>query len=38
MVGWMMAKIHHVSSRPTRQQLEQIAASEALVIITPTEG
>jgi deazaflavin-dependent oxidoreductase (nitroreductase family) len=38
MVGWMMEKIHHVSSHPTRQQLEQIAASEAMVIIIPTEG
>ena len=37
MVGWMMEKIHHVSSCPTRQQLEQIAGSEALVIITPLD-
>ena len=35
MVGLMMKSIHHLSSHPTRHQLEQIAADEALVIITP---
>ncbi len=36
MIGLLMEKAHHLPRRPSRQQLEQLAASEAMVIITPT--
>ena len=35
MVGLMMEKAHGLPRRPSRQQLEQMAACEALVVITP---
>jgi len=38
MMGLMMAKIHHLPRRPSRAQLEQLAASEAMVIITPMDA
>jgi deazaflavin-dependent oxidoreductase (nitroreductase family) len=37
MVGLMMQKVHGLPKRPSRQQLEELAASEALVVITPVE-
>ena len=33
MVGMMMERMHHLSKKPTRQQLETLAQDEALVII-----
>ncbi len=39
MMGLMMEKIHKLPRRPGREQLEALAASEAMVIITPvSEG
>lgn len=38
MVGLMMEKVHHLSKRPTRAQLEQLASEEALVIISKEEN
>ena len=35
MIGLLMEKAHNLPRRPSRQQLEQLAASEAMVIITP---
>jgi deazaflavin-dependent oxidoreductase (nitroreductase family) len=35
MVGLMMEKAHGLPRRPSRQQLEAVAAGEALVVITP---
>ncbi|MEW6094264.1 MAG: hypothetical protein AB1531_09895, partial [Chloroflexota bacterium] len=35
MIGFMMKKIHHLPPRPSRQQMEELAAKEAMVIITP---
>jgi deazaflavin-dependent oxidoreductase (nitroreductase family) len=35
MIGLMMQKVHDLPKRPSRQQLEELAASEAMVIIRP---
>ena len=35
MIGLMMERVHHLSKRPTRAQLEELAKTEALVIIRP---
>ncbi len=35
MMGLLMQKAHGLPRRPSRQQLEKLAASEAMVIITP---
>ena len=37
MIGLLMEKAHHLPRRPTRQQLEELAAAEAMVVITPIE-
>ena len=37
MIGLMMQKIHHLPKRPSRSQLEELASSEALVIIHEEE-
>jgi len=37
MVGLMMEKVHHLPKRPSREQLEGLAAAEALVIVNPLE-
>jgi deazaflavin-dependent oxidoreductase (nitroreductase family) len=37
MVGLMMQKAHGLPKHPSRQQLEELAASEAMVVITPRE-
>jgi deazaflavin-dependent oxidoreductase (nitroreductase family) len=37
MVGLMMERVHHLSKRPTRAQLEELAKTEALVIVRPNE-
>jgi deazaflavin-dependent oxidoreductase (nitroreductase family) len=37
MMGLLMQKAHHLPKRPTRQQLLDLANSEALVIIQPLE-
>jgi preprotein translocase subunit Sss1 len=36
MIGLLMEKIHGLSKKPTREELEKLAESEALVIVTPT--
>ncbi len=36
MIGLLMEKVHGLSKRPTREELEKLAESEALVIVTPT--
>ncbi len=38
MIGLLMEKAHHLPRRPSRQQLEELAASEAMVVITPIEN
>lgn len=38
MMGLMMEKIHHLTKRPTRSQLEELASEEALVIISKEEN
>ncbi len=35
MIGLIMQKAHGLPKRPTRQQLEKLAATEAMVVITP---
>lgn len=35
MMGLMMEKIHGLPRRPSREQLEELAAAEAMVVITP---
>ena len=37
MIGLLMQKAHGLPKRPSRQQLEELAASEAMVIIQPVE-
>jgi deazaflavin-dependent oxidoreductase (nitroreductase family) len=37
MIGLLMEKAHHLPRRPSREQLEGLAASEAMVVITPVE-
>lgn len=37
MIGLLMEKAHNLPRRPNRQQLEELAASEAMVIISPVE-
>ena len=37
MMGMLMQKAHGLPKRPNRQQLEELAASEAMVVITPVE-
>jgi hypothetical protein len=37
MVGLMMEKAHGLPKRPSRAQLEELATTEALVIIHPTK-
>lgn len=37
MIGLLMEKVHGLPRRPSREQLEKLAASEAMVIITPLE-
>lgn len=36
-LGLMMEKVHHLPKRPSREQLEGLAATEALVIVNPLE-
>ncbi len=36
-VGMIMQKAHGLSGKPSRDQLEKLAETEALVIITPTQ-
>jgi deazaflavin-dependent oxidoreductase (nitroreductase family) len=38
MMGLLMEKAHGLPPRPSREQLEALAASEAMVIITPMEN
>jgi deazaflavin-dependent oxidoreductase (nitroreductase family) len=35
MIGLMMEKVHHLPRRPARAQLEEMAKTEALVIVHP---
>ena len=35
MMGLLMQKAHHLPKRPSRQQLEQLAQSEVIVVVTP---
>jgi deazaflavin-dependent oxidoreductase (nitroreductase family) len=35
MIGLMMERAHHLSKRPSRAQLEELAKTEALVIVHP---
>jgi len=35
MMGFIMEKAHHISGRPSRSQLEELAKTEAMVIIHP---
>lgn len=37
MIGLMMERVHHLSKRPTRAQLEELAKTETLVIVRPDE-
>jgi deazaflavin-dependent oxidoreductase (nitroreductase family) len=37
MIGLLMEKAHGLPRRPSRQQLEELAASEAMVVITPVQ-
>jgi deazaflavin-dependent oxidoreductase (nitroreductase family) len=37
MIGLLMEKAHHLPRRPSRLQLEELAASEAMVVITPVQ-
>lgn len=37
MIGLLMQKAYGLPKRPSRQQLEELAASEAMVVITPVE-
>ncbi len=37
MMGLLMQKAHGLPKRPSRDQLEELAASEAMVVITPLE-
>lgn len=36
MIGLLMEKVHGLSKEPTRAELEKLAETEALVIVTPT--
>ena len=38
MVGLMMEKAHGLPRRPSREQLEELAKTEAFVIVHPTEN
>jgi deazaflavin-dependent oxidoreductase (nitroreductase family) len=38
MIGLMMERIHHLPRRPSRQQLEELAANQTMVVINPKEG
>jgi hypothetical protein len=38
MMGLLMEKTHGLPRRPSREQLETLAASEAMVAITPMEN
>jgi deazaflavin-dependent oxidoreductase (nitroreductase family) len=38
MMGLLMEKTHGLPRHPSREQLEMLAASEAMVVITPTEN
>jgi len=38
MIGLLMQKAHGLPKRPSRQQLEELAASEVMVVITPVES
>jgi deazaflavin-dependent oxidoreductase (nitroreductase family) len=38
MMGLLMEKTHGLPRHPSREQLEELAASEAMVVITPTEN
>lgn len=37
MIGLLMQKAHNLPARPSREQLENLAASEAMVVVTPVE-
>lgn len=37
MVGLLMEKTHGLPRRPSREQLETLAASEAMIVVTPVE-
>ena len=38
MIGLMMEKVHHLPRRPARAQLEEMAKTEALVIVRPVRN
>jgi deazaflavin-dependent oxidoreductase (nitroreductase family) len=38
LMGLLMQKAHGLPKHPSREQLESLAASEAMVVITPTEA
>ena len=38
MIGLMMEKVHHLPRRPARAQLEEMAKTEALVIVHPVRS
>ena len=38
MIGLMMEKVHHLPRRPARAQLEEMAKTEALVIVHPVRN
>ena len=38
MMGLLMEKTHGLPRHPSREQLEELAASEAMVVINPTEN
>ena len=37
MIGLLMEKVHGLPSHPSREQIEVLAASDAMVVITPKE-
>jgi deazaflavin-dependent oxidoreductase (nitroreductase family) len=37
MIGLLMERVHHLPRRPSREQLEELAKTEALVIVQPIE-
>lgn len=38
MIGMIMQKAHNLPRRPSRQQLEELAKSEVMVVITPDQS
>jgi len=37
MIGLLMEKVHGLSKNPTREELEKLAETEALVTVTPNK-